>query len=343
MPIDTHALFDSYDARDIFGDTILDEVDPPEFDVCIRRARELVRANGLTHEELGQGVRRRHAIGVEQFREVLKGKRQPRGWHRLMLAIAQALADEDARPLPADAKADGYLRLIYGLPTAPRYCVMDFAAWVAEREDYARLTDRLIALDRASIPGLTEESEGTPEQWTEIHEALPDCGRLLVAEDGAIVGYWFYVPMNPAAYERAAAGELEDAELWLADIAFPGPRGAHDLYLVVMTLDPARRNTVTRHRLVESLFAHLEELAALDLYVDRLCLCAYSLESEALAQSLGMRRGASHASYRLQEGGERSRPADMYTITAADIAQAPRIARHWPRLAARYAAWSENP
>jgi hypothetical protein len=116
-----YATFGRCEARDIFGGTILDEADLPDFDSCIRRVRALARAVGVTQEELAEGVRRRHAIGVEQFRLVLKGMRQPRGWHRLMRVIAQALAEEDARPLPADTKAESHLRRIYGLGVAPRY------------------------------------------------------------------------------------------------------------------------------------------------------------------------------------------------------------------------------
>lgn len=320
----------------------MDEVDAPNFDACLRRVRDLARASGLTQDELGAGVRRLHAIGAEQFREVLKGKRQPRGWHRLMRAVATVLAEEDARPLPPEAKAEAYLRRIYGLPSVPRYRLLDFAEWVGAGGSYTDLTRRLIALDRASLPGLTEATEGSLEQWTDLHAALPDCGQLLVADESTIAGYWFYVPLLPEAFASVRDGTLPDADLTVLEAGFPGLRGGYDVYLVVMTLRPDWRNTVTRHRLVEGLFDHFRARAELDLYVDRLCLCASSPESEALARSLGMRPGAEHASYRVEARDGCARPARMYEFTARDIASSPRIARHWPDLARAYARWCED-
>ena len=328
--------------RDIVGDTDLDELEPPDFAACMRRARELSRASGLTHDELAERVRSRFATGAAQFVEVLKGKRQPRGWHRLMRAIAEVLADEDGRPLPLETKATAYLRRIYGVAGAPRWGVMDLGAWVADGESWVDLTRRLIAIDWESIPGLSAAAEGTLEQWTELHAQLHDCGRLLVADDGSIAGYWLYAPLQPEAFARAANGRLCDSELRLEDVVLPGPRGTLDVYLVVTTLLPAWRNTLTRHRLVDSLLDHFAELAELGLYIDRLCFCAYSLESEALARSLGMRQGPAHVSDRLLEPDGRTRPAHVYAIDGRDVATSDRIARHWPHLAERYARWWDD-
>jgi hypothetical protein len=216
---------------------------------------------------------------------------------------------------------------------------MDFAEWTAHGESYAALTQRLIDIDWGSIPGLVPEAEGTLEQWTELHAQLHDCGRLLVADDGGIAGYWLVAPLRPDAFARAAAGRLRDGELRPADIELPGPRGTLDVYLVVMTVVPARAGTVSRHRLVDSLFEHFAQLAELDLYIDRLCFCAYSLQSESLARSLGMRRGPAHAHDRLREPDGGTRPAHIYEITGPDVATSARIARHWPHLSERYARY----
>ena len=320
----------------------MDALEPPDFADCIRRARELSRACGLTQDDLVERVRALHAIGPAQFAEVLKGKRQPRGWHRLMRAIAEVLAAEDARPLSRDRKAAAYLRRIYGLPAAPRWRLMDFAEWTARGESYAALTQRLIDLDWGSIPGLVPEAEGTLEPWTELHAQLHDCGRLLVAEEETIAGYWLLAPLQPEAFARAAAGRLRDGELSLADVELPGPRGTLDVYLIVMTVAPGWANTVTRHRLVDSLFDHFAELADLGLYINRLCFCAYSLQSEALARSLGMHRGPAHIGDRLLERDGRTRPAHIYEFGARDVAISERIARHWPHLAERYKRWLDE-
>jgi hypothetical protein len=59
-----------------------------------------------------------------------------------------------------------------------------------------------------------------------------------------------------------------------------------------MALHTARRNEVTRHRLINYLFVHLMHFGMLDIHVGQRCLCAYSLDSKALAQTLDIRRGA---------------------------------------------------
>jgi transcriptional regulator with XRE-family HTH domain len=89
------------------------------FSTRIRRARELARENGLTQEVLAERVRAYHAIGSQHLREVLKGKRRPRGWHQLLRAVSLVLAEEDCRPISLAEKQRRYLDAIIGTNGVP--------------------------------------------------------------------------------------------------------------------------------------------------------------------------------------------------------------------------------
>ena len=172
----------------------------------IRRVRDLARDGGLTQDQLWERVRPHHAIGPQQFREVLKGKRRPRGWHRLLRVIALALAEEDARPISVAEKQRRYLEAIFGTEDGARpFLHVGLADYVNAGSDWRRLSAALIDLDYEAITGLTADAEGSLEQWTRLHAALHDCGHLMLDADDAIVGYWVHAPLRPAVMARAKA------------------------------------------------------------------------------------------------------------------------------------------
>ena len=303
----------------------------------VRRVRELARESGVTQDELAERVRAYHAIGAQQFREVLKGKRRPRGWHRLLRTIALVLAEEDSRPISVAEKQRRYLEVILGTADAARpYRHVSLADYVDAGSDWRRLSATMIGLDYDAIRGLTADAEGSLEQWTRLHADLHDCGYLMLDAQGSIAGYWLHTPLRPAAMRAAKAGTLLDAELESERLAVLGPAGLVDLYLVAMVLHPAHQSIVARNALIGSFMRHLEDLAELGIYVRDLCFCAYTVDSERLAEGFELRRGAPHARYRrLDPDGER-RPAYMFEASTPDIAHSPRIATHWPLLAKRY-------
>lgn len=321
--------------RDIFGD--MDIQRDPTFGACLHRVRAIARELGLTQEHLWRRVAPVHAIGVEQFKLVMKGRRRPRRWHHFLRAVALALAEEDCRPLPLAAKQRRYLQRIFGDEGGTAaYREQGLGERVAAGGDWVRLTEALIELDYRAIAGLTPEAEGTLAQWTAVHAALHDCGRLLLTADGAIAGYWFYAPLQPEAMRRAKAGRLHDTEIDLDAIVLPGPRALLDVYVVVMALAPEYRGIVARNALVGSFMQHLENLAELGIYLRELCFCAYTAESERLAEGLGLGRGVAHRTYRRLDARDGPRPAHIYEASAAHLAGSTRIAAHWPLLASRY-------
>jgi hypothetical protein len=313
------------------------------FEDRIRRARDLAKVGGLTHDELWRRVRSHHPIGAQQFRQVLKGKRRPRGWHRLLRVIALALAEEDCRPISVAEKQRRYLEAILGTADAGRlYRHVSLSEYVATGSDWRSLSAALIDLDYRAIAGLTEDAEGSLEQWTRLHAELHDCGYLMLDARGHIAGYWLHAPLLSTAMRAAKAGTLSDAELEIERLSVLGPAGMVDLYLIAMVLHPARQGIVARNALIGSFMRHLEDLAELGIYVRDLCFCAYTSDSERIAEGLELRRGVPHARYRrLDPDGER-RPAYMFEASTADIAHAPRIATHWPLLAKRYRSMLER-
>jgi hypothetical protein len=304
---------------------------------CVARVRELCRELGLTQYELWHRVAPLHAIGVEQFRLVLKGRRRPRQWHRLLRAIALAFAEEDCRPLPAATKQRRYLERIFdGEVSGSKYRVQPFADFVTSGSSWLDLTERLIALDYSAIVGLTPETEGSLEQWRPMHELLSDCGQLLIAPDGELAGYWFYVPLTASAMDKAKSGYMFETDIHFDSVIPLGLNGFIQIYLVVMVLAPKYQRIIARSALIGSFMRHLEDLSELGFFIKDLCFCAYTIQSERMAQGLQLQRVARHVSYeRFDPDGQR-RPASVFVGTAADIARSERIESHWPLLASRY-------
>jgi hypothetical protein len=210
------------------------------------------------------------------------------------------------------------------------------ADYVDAGSDWATLSAKLIDLDYAAIAGLTEDAEGSLNQWIQLHAALHDCGCLMLDANGEIAGYWLHAPLCPNTMRKAKSGKLIDAKLSLENLHLLGPAGSFDMYLIAMVLHPRHQTILARNALIGSFMRHLEDLAELDIYIRDFCFCAYTVESERIAEGLELRRSVPHICFEcLDPAGER-RPAFIFEASNGDIARSQRIATHWPLLAKRY-------
>jgi hypothetical protein len=160
--------------------------------------------------------------------------------------------------------------------------------------DGQRLSENLMALDFGTTDALTLAHEGNPDQWGPVFMNHPDTWRLLVAQPGAIVGYWHIVPLLPGAYRLVKAGQLLDSQITVDAIPDHKRPGVYDVYFVQVCLQAAYRTPGTVQLLFQTIFDVLTALADDGIYVREVTANAYTRFGEALCRSFNLRPQCSH-------------------------------------------------
>lgn len=159
--------------------------------------------------------------------------------------------------------------------------------------DYVQLARELIALDYRTIGHEEEAFEGEAEQWAEVFEALPDTWRLLT-KGREIVGNWQFTPLKPDAFAAAKDGSLLDSEISLDnidDMQFPCVCNA---YVPAVICDGQYRVGRSFKNLFDSMFEVLTKLAVNEVFLNEVCVAAWSPASVKLSERLGLRKVGYH-------------------------------------------------
>ena len=156
--------------------------------------------------------------------------------------------------------------------------------------DEYQLLHRLIEIDLAALPQITQRDEGTVDQWAPIFMHSPDSWRLLT--DGArIVGYWHYLFLTPEAFAAIQSGARRDSELTCDDVIVP-IHGLEDgplrMYLVMIALDPVSFTPFSSGLLIRSLLAHHADYRARGLVIAECIAMSLSPGGDRLCARLGL-------------------------------------------------------
>jgi hypothetical protein len=171
----------------------------------------------------------------------------------------------------------------------------DVEAWGWDRSGH-KLLDELIAIDHEVIDGLTDRDEGKTEQWAPVFMHHPDSWRLLVAGPGEIVGYWHFVPLFEADFQKAKNGELYDSEV-TADTVRPFELpGVYNMYITMFGVKAQYRRGIGVTMLFNSFLELLAELATSGIFFREVCANAYSKHGAALCRNFGMKTTQAHVS-----------------------------------------------
>jgi hypothetical protein len=162
-----------------------------------------------------------------------------------------------------------------------------------------KVLDRMGDLDRKLYDGLTEETEGTTEQWLPMYTQLPDTWRALVADEKTLIGYWNTAVFNSEFYSAVRAGLLMEGDLKMEYYALLDMPGIYNLYFVSICLDPDYRERVAQLMLLESFLCVINRLSLNDVFFDEVITNAYSPEGLRLSKHVGLRYLCQHSN-----GGE---------------------------------------
>lgn len=180
--------------------------------------------------------------------------------------------------------------------------------WVIERGySFVRLLRELVGLDYASVEGLDEHSEGTPENWAPIFEKSLGTWRLIVNSDGAVMAYWCFFFLSDSALERVRNGTFFDGELREDDVKRPSPGLSGAIYFPMLTTHPALRGDRALTKLLFlSMASALRELEADSIVLTEVHGNAFSASGAKTAIKFGLlNRGESLQGGKIYSGRPR--------------------------------------
>ncbi len=119
----------------------------------------------------------------------------------------------------------------------------------SDENDRAALICEMMALDRELYPTATEDDLGGYEYWRARFERCPESLSLARQRDGALAGYYQFLPVTDAFCAEVLAGRAHDGLIPLEAIApYQRAAGPFHLYLCSMAvrLEWHRRGVASR-------------------------------------------------------------------------------------------------
>ncbi len=154
--------------------------------------------------------------------------------------------------------------------------------------DGIKLLEEFIALDYATLDGLSLPHEGSPAQWAPVFMNHPETWRMLITGSKRIVGYWHYAPLFPEDHEVARKGDLLDSSITADRIRLFELEGTYDMYFVQICLHPNFRKPRYVRRLFESICQVMQALAHDGVFFSEICANAYTDMGRSICKSFNM-------------------------------------------------------
>jgi hypothetical protein len=146
-----------------------------------------------------------------------------------------------------------------------------------------------ISLDYDTIENLTEEHNGSLEQWINVSRFNADTIRWLLNSKNNIIGYWHFTTLFDEPFKKAKKGVLLDSEITVDKIPVLLP-GTYNIYFVgICLLEEHRRKTTTFGKLLFSILEVIENLAKRNVFIDEICALAYTKNGIQLSKSIGLK------------------------------------------------------
>jgi hypothetical protein len=158
------------------------------------------------------------------------------------------------------------------------------------------LLEKLVDLDHKLIGSeLTDDAEGTAENWAPIFSKNQYSWRLAFDKPRNILGYWEMHALVPEAFEMAKRGKLVDGQLSLEmiDILIPGIRMHYNIYFSMIGVTPEAHDKYQNRvygELVNSIFDVLDELSIERIFLREIVAAAWTSDGERLCHIFGMKK-----------------------------------------------------
>lgn len=174
-------------------------------------------------------------------------------------------------------------------PSSNECRMMTLQELIAEGQTPASVAIQLVENDYINCNGISDDNEGSAEQWEEFLQNDSDTFRYLVNGDGKIVGDWSIVALTEESFKQALRGELLEKDINIENtepLLFPG---TYKLYVLAMSILPEYRTMQNYNKLVDSFFEQLAEYSENEIFFDEICINVFSRDVEAMIRKLGFK------------------------------------------------------
>lgn len=211
------------------------------------------------------------------------------GWSPELLRECRDDYEESFKRLASDASVDNrFLKLQRSVSSNVEYQALSFSDYLAKLNNADSLdTETNIIMDYFPIPDIEGNDMGSSEKWKRIFVLSSDTGCVLIDRHGSIVGFWFFALVTSTTYEQIIRGENVNKEIKVYDLKTLDEAGEYDVYFVDLFIHPSHFSPLSKQILFKQFFALLQELASIDIYINRL---AANITTD-LAESFCIHRG----------------------------------------------------
>ena len=153
----------------------------------------------------------------------------------------------------------------------------------------ASIAMQLVENDYINCNGISEENEGSAEQWETFLQDNSDTFQYLINEENKIVGDWSIVALTDEAYELAEKGELVEAEIGPDNTEFICFPDYYNGYILTFSLLPQYRTMDNYNLIIDSFCKQIEVYSSAGVFFKRWCINVFGKEVEALVKKMGFR------------------------------------------------------
>lgn len=154
------------------------------------------------------------------------------------------------------------------------------------------ITIKLVENEYICYNDISDENEGTPEQWETFVRDESDTHRFLVNGENEIVGDWGITALTDDSQKRALIGDLLESEFGISTTVKICLPGVYHGYIIAINVLPEYRTQKNYLLLLNSLFSQVEDYAETGVFFDGWCMNLFSTEMESLMLTLGFKHVA---------------------------------------------------
>ena len=188
---------------------------------------------------------------------------------------------------------------LYAIFKRPASEIEEFAVegapWVRERMqgNYIKFLQLLLALDYASLEGLTGAASGDAATKSKVFQKSPETWSLVVARNREVVGYWSLFSLSDRLVRRVKTGAMLDSEITVDQVHNLTEPRTHTLYVEMFGIHPSYDDH--RHKILRMLLGSLSEFVDFvsenNIEVAGVYANGFSAEGISLCEDFGMEEG----------------------------------------------------
>jgi transcriptional regulator with XRE-family HTH domain len=238
------------------------------------------------------------------------------GWSPELLRECRNDYAENFKRPNREASADNRVpELQTSVTRNSEYQALSFSDYLANFNDVDSLNkeiDDIIA--NYPIPDIEGNDMGLNEKWKRIFALSSDTGCVLIDRNESIVGFWFFAIVTSNTYEQIIRGENVNKKIEICDIKTLEEPGEYDAYFVDFFIHPSHFSPLAKQILFKGFFALFQELAEIDVYINRLSANITTDLAESFCIHRGFKFLCNHKTHLVDISVDELEPSKIYEL-----------------------------